>query len=33
MKIIRRDLIYLLGIAAAVPAMSKIARAQTQGQS
>ena len=30
MKIIRRDVIYLLGIAAAVPAMSKIAWAQTQ---
>lgn len=30
MKIIRRDLIYLLGIAAAVPAMSKIAWVQTQ---
>jgi quercetin dioxygenase-like cupin family protein len=30
MKIIRRDLLYLLGIAAAVPTMSKIAWAQTQ---
>ena len=30
MKIIRRDLLYLSGIAAAVPTMSKIAWAQTQ---
>jgi quercetin dioxygenase-like cupin family protein len=30
MKIIRRDLLYLSGIAAAVPIMSKIAWAQTQ---
>src|SRR5882672_5214277 len=31
MKIIRRDLLYLSGIAAAVPTMSKIAWAQTPG--
>jgi quercetin dioxygenase-like cupin family protein len=30
MKIIRRELLYLFGIAAAVPSMSKIAWAQTQ---
>src|SRR5229473_5345301 len=30
MKIIRRELLYLSGIAAAVPSMSKIAWAQTQ---
>ncbi len=30
MKIIRRELLYLSGVAAALPTMSKIAWAQTQ---